>query len=415
MGKISPVSIKYIIYAKFEAKGVVEKPDVIGAVFGQTEGLLGEDLELRELQKNGKIGRIDVTANISESMTTGEIQIPTSLDKTETTLIAAAVETIERIGPADAKVTIDRVDDIRSSKRDYVLQRAKELMGRMSSIDTREIESELISSVRAAKIIEYGEEKLPAGPDMENQEVIVVEGRADVLNLLKYGIKNVVAMEGASMPKTIKELSKERKLTMFVDGDRGGILNAKDALATTKLEFIAQAPAGKEVEELSGKELMACLRGRMPASDFLAMIEEKPARKSRGRFSEVRERGGRREFREERRYGRREYEEKPQEVEEQEAKELNNDDIEKLREMMSDIEGTRSVLILDSDLRVMRKGSANDLSYALGNLRGKVFAIIYDGVVTNIIIRIAERTPCKYIIAKNFAVNQETRINLISV
>ena len=33
MAKISPVSIKYMIYAKFEADGMVEKPDVIGAVF----------------------------------------------------------------------------------------------------------------------------------------------------------------------------------------------------------------------------------------------------------------------------------------------------------------------------------------------------------------------------------------------
>ena len=59
MAKIAPTSIKYMIYAKFEADGAIEKPDVIGALFGQTEGLLGEDMEMRELQKQGKIGRID--------------------------------------------------------------------------------------------------------------------------------------------------------------------------------------------------------------------------------------------------------------------------------------------------------------------------------------------------------------------
>ena len=52
---------KYIINAQFEVDGVVEKPDVVGAIFGQTEGLLGEDLDLRELQKTGRIGRIDIS------------------------------------------------------------------------------------------------------------------------------------------------------------------------------------------------------------------------------------------------------------------------------------------------------------------------------------------------------------------
>ena len=55
MGKISQVSSKYIIHANIDIEGVVDRPDVIGAIFGQTEGLLGADLELRELQKSGRI------------------------------------------------------------------------------------------------------------------------------------------------------------------------------------------------------------------------------------------------------------------------------------------------------------------------------------------------------------------------
>jgi DNA primase len=71
MGKISPVSIKYIIHARLELSGVAERPDIIGAVFGQTEGLLGSDLELRELQKSGRIGRIDVKLEIKSGKTSG--------------------------------------------------------------------------------------------------------------------------------------------------------------------------------------------------------------------------------------------------------------------------------------------------------------------------------------------------------
>ena len=419
MGKISPVSIKYIIFAKLTAKGVVEKPDVIGAVFGQTEGLLGEDLELRELQKNGKIGRIDVDLTVSESQTTGTIQIPTSLDKGERTLIAAAVETIERIGPCDAKVEIEKVEDIRSSKREFVLKRAKELLGGMGSIDSRELESELTTSVRASKIIEWGDEKLPAGPDMDNEEIIIVEGRADVLNLLKYGVKNAIAMNGASLPKSIAELSKAKKLTMFIDGDRGGILNAKDAIAHSRIEFVAQAPAGKEVEELAGKEILSCLRAKTSAEDFMKQFEERPRGRGRRASSEEtpreersERRGGYSESR--RRYGRESRDEEEVEVKVID-KELSEKDIDKLRKMMEEIEGTKAALILDENLNVLRRTSSGDLAYPLRYNRDKVFVILIDGTVTNFAIKVAERTSCKYVVAKNFAVTYETRINLLSV
>lgn len=427
MGKISPVSIKYIIFAKLTAKGVVEKPDVIGAVFGQTEGLLGEDLELRELQKNGKIGRIDVELIVSESQTTGTIQIPTSLDKGETTLIAAAIETIERIGPCDAKVEIEKVEDIRSSKREFVLKRAKELLGGMGTVDSREMESELTSSVRASKIIEWGPENLPAGPDMDNEEIIIVEGRADVLNLLKYGVKNVISMNGASLPKSIAELGKEKKLTMFVDGDRGGILNAKDAVAHSRIEYIAQAPAGKEVEELAGKEILSCLRAKISAEEFSKQFEERPRTRARRSSDESprEERTERREFRGRGRGGsygeRRGYrsyrseEEAPQEPAKVIDKELSDKDIDKLREMAEGIEGTKAALILDEKLEVLRRTSSGDLAYPLRYNRDKVFVILIDGTVTNFAVKIAESTSCKYIVAKNFAVTYETRINLLSV
>jgi DNA primase len=430
MGKISPVSIKYIIFAKLVAKGVVEKPDVIGAIFGQTEGLLGEDLELRELQKNGKIGRIDAELVVSESQTTGTIQIPTSLDKGETTLIAAAIETIERIGPCDAKVEIEKVEDIRSSKREFVLQRAKELLGGMGTVDTREMETELTTSVRAGKIIEWGDEKLPAGPDMDNEEIIVVEGRADVLNLLKYGVKNVIAMNGASLPKTIADLSKERKLTMFIDGDRGGVLNAKDAVAHARIEYIASAPAGKEVEELAGKEILTCLRAKVPASEFMQQFEERPRRARREEGAEEKESGEGRGFRGrrfERGYSRerggrgfrRSYREERETEDlppvEMINKELNDKDIEKLRAMADEIEGTKAALLLDKDLNVLRKTAVGDLAYPLRFNRDKVFVLLIDGTVTNFMVRVAERTSCRYIVAKNFAVTYETKLSLLSI
>ena len=197
MGKISPVSIKYIVHAKIKLSGVVEKPDVIGAVFGQTEGLMGSDLELRELQKSGRIGRIDVNIDISGGKTFGEIILPSSMDKSETAIIAAALETIERIGPCAAEIKVAKIEDVRVSKRNFILDRAKELLKSFvdSQPDSQAITNVVTETVRSLEITEYGKDRLPAGPAIEaSEEIVVVEGRADVINLLKYGIKNVIGM-----------------------------------------------------------------------------------------------------------------------------------------------------------------------------------------------------------------------------
>ncbi|GAI50549.1 unnamed protein product, partial [marine sediment metagenome] len=174
------------------------------------------------MQKEGKIGRIEVELKRENKKTSGDIKIPTALDQSETTLIAAAIETIERIGPCDSQIEVERIEDVRGSKRDYIIERAKKLMKSIEgSADSREISNEIKTSARIAGIKEYGDEKLPCG-DISGKEVIVVEGRADVLNLMRNGVSNVIAMNGTKLPDTIKELSKEKEIILFIDGDRGG-------------------------------------------------------------------------------------------------------------------------------------------------------------------------------------------------
>ena len=269
MAKVSPVSIKYMIYASFKSEGPLERPDVIGAIFGQTEGLLGNELEMRELQKEGKIGRIEVELETVDGRSIGDIRIPTAMDKSETTLIAAALETIDRIGPTEAQIKIIKIDDVRVGKRDYIMNRAKELLGNLEiGGNLEEMSKTVKEESRAAKIQEYGEEKLPAG-DLSGKEVIVVEGRADVINLLKNRIKNVIAMNGTKLPETIKELSKEKEdVILFVDGDRGGNLIIKNVTENAKVDFIAMAPEGKQVEELTGKEILQSLRKKINADSY---------------------------------------------------------------------------------------------------------------------------------------------------
>ncbi len=383
MAKISPVSIKYMIHASFTAEGALEKPDVIGAVFGQTEGLLGADLEMRELQKEGKIGRIEVELQRDGKKTTGTIQIPTALDQSETTLIAAAVETIERMGPTDAQIEVTKIEDVRGSKRDYIIERAKKLMQEVQgSTDSREISKQIKEHTRSSDVAEYGDEKLPCG-DLSGHEVIVVEGRADVMNLLRNGVKNVIAMNGTKLPEGVRTLSREKEITLFVDGDRGGKLIARNVVDNARVKYIAVAPDGKEVEELAGKEIFMSLRKKIPAEEFF-----------RGRSFDREER-------------------KP-EVRETSDKEFTDDDKKKLRELSSEIKDSGKALILDGNVKVLKEVSARATSSALKRIEGKPYAIIIDGAVTGSLIDAAEEVGIKAIMATNFSATSD-KIQLLSL
>lgn len=421
MGKISPPSIKYIIYANFSAEGVVEKPDIIGAIFGQTEGLLGEELELRELQKKGKIGRIDATLEVKDSKTTGIVEIPSSLDKTETTIIAAAIETIDRIGPCDAKFEIKTIEDVRSSKREYIIERAKKLMEKFQgeAPELKVIQQDIVNHSRISKVREYGKELLAAGPDIEiADEIIVVEGRADVVNLLKAGIKNVISMNGTSMPQTIKDLGKEKKLIIFVDGDRGGLLIAKDALTTTNVFAIARAPDGKEVEELTEKEIMNCLRNKMSVEDFAKRYLKSKKEKIKDRKESRKEVIGTKI---------KEIKRKDKEIIETQKTEprllkteLSDEIIEKnmqtLQRLLYEINGTKSALVIginnDGDFKVIKKTSLNEIPRALLRTRDAI-GLVIDGTASLNIIRAAEKSKCNFIVAKNFTTTSHA-VKLIS-
>ena len=387
MAKISPVSIKYMIHASFTAEGALEKPDVIGALFGQTEGLLGADLEMRELQKEGKIGRIEVDLEKQGKITVGKIHIPTALDQSETTLIGAAIETIERMGPCDSQIEIERIEDVRGSKRDYILERAKKLMQSIEgSSNSREISKEIKESTKTANIQKYGEEELPCG-DLSGQEIIVVEGRADVVNLLKAGIQNVIGMNGTKLPDSIKKLGKEKLLTLFVDGDRGGKLIIQNVLDNAKVKDIAIAPDGKEVEELTGKEVLMCLRRTISVEEYLR----------KGYFPRDRE------------------ETKSKNLEEsvEEKIELNEEKKSKLKELSKNNRGEGKAILLDSQLNEIRAISTKGFGAALQKINEKPKIIIIDGVVTKNILLDAEEAGCQIIVANNFAATSD-KIKLLS-
>jgi len=374
MAKVSPVSIKYLIHANFICEGALEKPDVIGALFGQTEGLLGDELEMRELQKEGKIGRIEVDLRRENKRTSGAIQIPTALDQSETTLIAAAIETIERIGPCDSQIEIDRIEDVRGSKRDYILERAKKLMQSIEGTsNSREISGMIKESVKTANISEHGASKLPCG-DLSGKEVIVVEGRADVLGLLRAGIENVIAMNGTKLPDEIKELGATKELTLFVDGDRGGKLIIQNVVDNAEVKYIAIAPDGKEVEELTPKEVLMNLRKKLSVEDFFYRYRMK--------ISKVKK-----------------------------NVEIDN---EKLKEISKGNEGSGKAILLDENLKEMKVVSVKSLGSVLSKMSPGPLAVVVDGTVTSSTIRSAEESNVSVLVAKNFS-NTSEKIKLLSL
>jgi DNA primase len=266
---------KYLIHADITADGVVERSDVVGAVFGQTEGLLGDDLDLRDLQQTSKVGRIDVSIQSRNGTSYGTITIASSLDKVETAILAAALETIGRVGPCHSTVSIDRIEDVRAAKRREVVERAKELLSMAFDDDVMSSEKlleEVRQSVRVERITEY--EGLPAGPRVgDSDAIIVVEGRSDVLALLQYGVKNAIAVEGTNIPDAVAELTGRRNVTAFLDGDRGGDLILKELAQVGDVDYVAFAPAGRSVEDLERHELMTALREKVP---FDALDTESP-------------------------------------------------------------------------------------------------------------------------------------------
>ncbi|NLX47616.1 MAG: DNA primase [Euryarchaeota archaeon] len=444
---IDPSTTKYLVKAKLNADGIVEKPDVVGAIFGQTEGLLGDELDLRDLQKSGRIGRIEVDVHSRQGKSEGQILIPSSLDQVETVILASALETIDRVGPCKAKIGIESIEDVRVVKREKIIERARELLtelikqSKTSGIDLTE---SVRQSVQVEEITYFGKDRLPAGPNVaESDAIIVVEGRSDVLNLLKSGIKNAIAVEGTNVPKTIMDLSKERVITAFVDGDRGGELILRELFQVAEVDFVARAPRAHEVEELTQKQIMKCLRNKIPGDQFIEMFnldvgegngkdkrpesnankveklerfekaekadrdkddkEEppKPEREEREPRKERQDREPRQERRE--REPRKERQDREpraekadrdkEEKELEERKPVSRKQLsaaqEKFKGMINEMSSTSKARILDTVGGIVKEVAVKELVNTLKEEKDPVSAVVFDGIITQRILDLA--------------------------
>ena len=380
---------KYLIHAQITANGIVEKPDVVGAVFGQTEGLLSNDLDLRELQRTGRIGRIQVNIHSNSGRAKGEIVIPSSLDRVETAILAASLETINRVGPCEAEIQTLKVEDVRAVKREQVVNRAKEIYKNMvESVGPASMKmiEEVREAMRIHEISEYGDDRLPAGPSIHTSDaIIVVEGRSDVLNLLKYGIKNTVAVEGVSVPQAIGDLSKKRTTTAFVDGDRGGELILKELLQIGDVDYITRAPKGKEVEDLEKDEVLVALRDKVPTAQFLATSNILNDKKENNHKS-----NGRNNKKQRYNNNRRQVVEEPV---------VEDDEVSLMKDMLKEFEGTGCGAILDEALNMTKEVSVEDIYEEIKNIDSADAVVIFDGVISQRLVDVASQKGIKKLVA----------------
>ncbi|MFH1127417.1 MAG: DNA primase DnaG [archaeon] len=416
MAKLAQTSVKYVIKGSFDAEGVVEKPDVIGALFGQTEGLLGPELDLRELQRTGRIGRIEVNVTTKGGKSNGEVIIPSSLDGTETALIAASLETIDRVGPCNAKIKVNAVEDLRTVKRKYIIERAKSLLSSLLSQvpDTAVVAEELMQSVRSAEIIEY--KGLSAGVDVPTSDsIILCEGRADVITLLKNGIKNAVAVGGTSVAPEIVQIAKEKEVTVFTDGDRGGDLILKELRQVVDVDFVARAPLGKEVEELTKKEIYKALREKVPVEQAQYMKplgpsanepSQRPKTFERRESSTDRDRGPQKISRDTRnvRVGR--FEQKPIAPPRRAA--ISDEDKAFFKEQLNDLVGTRAAAIFDSNRQFAGRVPVKELSNSIRQVEEPKLVIL-DGEVDLELVSLCDSANVSVIVGSKLQGNPRAR------
>jgi len=355
--------VKYLVKLRFEVDGVVERADVIGAIFGQTEGLFGPEMNLNELQKTWKVGRIEINLESKNDKTRGEVIVPMSTDIGTAALIAAAVESVDKVGPCSARFTVGAIEDVRAAKRKQIVDRAKLIVREWSSKTASEgdnVLKDVSESTKRARVINYGLENLPAGPGIYTSELVyLVEGRADVVLFLRAGIENVVALEGTSVPDSIKELSKKKRLIAVLDGDRGGELIEKELAQVVRVEKVFHAPTGKEIEELTPIDIVNMLKG------------------------ERAEAGGERRR------------ERPRE--ERAAEGPEEPIVVKTREMFPTLDGTLEAVLLDEGLHEVGRYPISELVQKMESASGAHF-LVFDGIVTQRLVDSAAKVGVKGII-----------------
>ena len=383
--------VKYHVKLKFEVDGIVEKADIIGAIFGQTEGLLGPEMNLNELQKVSKVGRIEVNVDTKSNTTKGDALLPMSTDISTAALISAAIESIDKVGPFQGKFLLVGIDDIRAIKKKVIVDRAKKIIQEWATKTISEGEEmlrDVYDASKPGKLTSFGKAQLACGTGVFDSPVIIlVEGRADVINLLRAGFDNSIAIEGAKIDETITNLTSGKKVIAFLDGDRAADLILKELQGLVKIDKVLRAPTGKEVEECTPLEITDILKDVIEPT-----VEqyEVPIQHQKGvKKSKTYENNN---------------------LAYQEPSNFNNgekltDDPQitsAVKEVYPQINETLEAMILDNSMQVLLKVPVSEIIKRLDSLEGARF-LVMDGIITQRLIDAAYRAGIEYVVGHRMA------------
>ena len=400
--------VKYHVKLKFDVDGLVEKADIIGAIFGQTEGLLGPEMNLNELQKVSKVGRIEVNVETKGNMTKGDALIPMSTDISTAALIAAAIESIDKVGPFPAKFGLVGIDDIRAIKKKVIVDRAKKIVQDWATrtiSEGDEMLKDVYDASKPGKLTSFGKAQLACGTGVfDSAWVILVEGRADVVNLLRAGYDNAIAIEGARIDESVTKLTEGKRVVAFLDGDRAGDLILKELHGVVKIDKVLRAPQGKEVEECTPLEISEILKDAF--SPEVSSIQQPIYSPHQPPHHQQQHHYDRRNYRRER---------DPQEdyrapqVHQQEAlqsaqqpsKEAVVEDsaeiLSAIRDVYPQINETLEAVVLDGSMNTLLKVPVSEVIKRLNSAEGGKLLVI-DGIVTQRLVDAADKAGIEYIV-----------------
>jgi DNA primase len=388
--------VKYHVKLKFEVDGLVEKADIIGAIFGQTEGLLGPEMNLNELQKVSKVGRIEVNVETKGSVAKGDALIPMSTDISTAALIAAAIESIDKVGPFQAKFNLVGIDDIRAIKKKVIVDRAKKIVQDWATrtiSEGEEMLKDVYDASKPGKLTSFGKAQLACGTGVFDSEwIILVEGRADVINLLRAGFDNAIAIEGARIDETVTKLTDGKKVVAFLDGDRAGDLILKELQGVVKIDKVLRAPPGKEVEECTPLEISEILREAV-----ITIGGEAPAPQQSHQE--------RRHYRRTEREPREEPAQHAAPVVAQASPVAANDNpaiVSAIRDVYPQINETLEAVVLDGSMNQLLKVPVSEVIKRLDSAEGAKLLVL-DGIVTQRLVDAADKAGIEYIIGHRTA------------
>ena len=400
--------VKYHVKLKFDVDGLVEKADIIGAIFGQTEGLLGPEMNLNELQKVSKVGRIEVNVETKGNMTKGDALIPMSTDISTAALIAAAIESIDKVGPFPAKFGLVGIDDIRAIKKKVIVDRAKKIVQDWATrtiSEGDEMLKDVYDASKPGKLTSFGKAQLACGTGVfDSPWIILVEGRADVVNLLRAGYDNAIAIEGARIDETVTKLTEGKRVVAFLDGDRAGDLILKELHGVVKIDKVLRAPTGKEVEECTPLEISEILKdvfsSEVPSVQQPVYPTHQPSHHQQQQHHYER-RNYRRERDQQEDY-RAPPSRQPEALESaQPAKGTLVEDsaeiVSAVRDVYPQINETLEAVLLDGSMNTLLKVPVSEVIKRLNSAEGGKLLVI-DGIVTQRLVDAADRAGIEYIV-----------------